>query len=88
MVQFCIKNSLVYIVYYFISQAQNGVSVASALNLNAVNFIFLFLGIAFHGSLRRYIDAVVEGVKGAAGIILQFPFYAGIMGMMTMHMQY
>lgn len=78
-----VAAGLVYIVYYFISQAQKGVSVASALNLNAVNFIFLFLGIAFHGSLRRYIDAVVEGVKGAAGIILQFPFYAGIMGMMT-----
>lgn len=74
---------LVYIVYYFISSAHNGVSVASALNLNTVNFIFLFLGIAFHGSLRRYIDAIVEAIKGAAGIILQFPFYAGIMGMMT-----
>ncbi len=74
---------LVYIVYYFISQAQKGVSVASALNLNTVNFIFLFLGIAFHGSLRRYIDAIIEAVKGASGIILQFPFYAGIMGMMT-----
>jgi len=73
----------IYIVYYFITQAQKGVSVASSLNLNIVNFIFLFLGIAFHGSLRRYIDAVVEAVKGAAGIILQFPFYAGIMGMMT-----
>jgi len=74
---------LVYIVYYFITQAQKGANVAASLNLNIVNFVFLFLGIAFHGSLRKYIDAVVEAVKGAAGIILQFPFYAGIMGMMT-----
>ena len=55
----------------------------ASLGLNTVNFIFLFLGILFHGSLRSYIDAIEEAVKGAGGIILQFPFYAGIMGMMT-----
>lgn len=64
-----------YIVYYF---ATNGFK----LGLNIVNFTFLFIGILLHGNLRRYIDAVFEAVKGSAGIILQFPFYAGIMGMM------
>ena len=56
---------------------------AAALNLNIVNFIFLFLGILLHGDLRRYVDAIGEAAAGAAGILLQFPFYAGIMGMMT-----
>lgn len=65
-----------FIVYYFV---QNGF----ALTLDLVNFMFLFLGILFHGTPRKYLIAVQEAVKGAGGIIVQFPFYAGIMGMMT-----
>ena len=72
-----------YIVLYFIQQGKAGVSVGSSLNLDIVNMIFLFLGILLHGNLRRYVDAIAEAASGAAGVLLQFPFYAGIMGMMT-----
>jgi short-chain fatty acids transporter len=65
-----------YIVYHFSTKGFD-------LGLNIVNFIFMFVGILLHGTLRRYIDAIIEAAKGASGIILQFPFYAGIMGMMT-----
>ena len=65
-----------YIVYYFI---ENGFT----LGLNIVNFIFLSLGILLHGDLRKYVDAIGDAAGGAAGILLQFPFYAGIMGMMV-----
>ncbi|MBW7055508.1 TIGR00366 family protein [Paracoccus bogoriensis] len=54
-----------------------------ALNLNVVNFLFLFLGILFHGSPRSLLTALDEGVRGGAGIVIQFPFYAGIMAIMT-----
>ena len=67
---------VVYLVYYFIN---NGFD----LNLNIVNLIFLILGILFHATPIRYVRAIDQAVKGAGGIILQFPFYAGIMGMMT-----
>lgn len=53
------------------------------LNLNILNFIFLILGLALHGSVRRYGETFANGARAAAGIILQFPFYAGIMGMMA-----
>lgn len=53
------------------------------LNLNILNFSFLMLGLALHGSLQRYTETFASGVRAAAGIILQFPFYAGIMGMMA-----
>lgn len=53
------------------------------LNLNIVNFIFLFLGLALHKTPVRYMNAVTDATKGASGIILQFPFYGGIMGMVT-----
>ncbi len=65
----------IYIFYYF---GKNGFK----LNLNIVNFMFLFAGIILHWTPRRFLDAVSNAAKGTAGIILQFPFYAGIMGMM------
>ncbi|GGC83415.1 short-chain fatty acids transporter [Thalassobacillus devorans] len=67
---------LAFIVYHFI---QNGLD----LNINIVNFTFLFLGIIFHKTPRRFLNSVTDGVKNAGGIIIQFPFYAGIMGMMV-----
>lgn len=53
------------------------------LNLDIVNLIFLVLGVAFHKTPIRYVQAINEAVVGAGGIVLQFPFYAGIMGLMT-----
>lgn len=53
------------------------------LDPNSINFLFLFLGLALHGSARAYVDAVTEAARGCAGIILQFPFYAGIMGVLA-----
>ena len=64
-----------YIVYNFAVKGFN-------LSLNIVNMIFLFLGVALHGDLRKYVDAIGDAAGGAAGILLQFPFYAGIMGLM------
>lgn len=66
---------LAYIVLYFV----NG----GGLNLNIVIFIFLTLGIILHKTPHQYLSAFNEAVKGAGGIILQFPLYAGIMGMMV-----
>ncbi|WHY00399.1 short-chain fatty acid transporter [Neobacillus sp. DY30] len=67
---------LVFLFYYF---ANNGFK----LNLDIVNFLFLFLGILFHGTPKQFLDAVLNAVKGTSGIIVQFPFYAGLMGLMT-----
>ena len=72
-----------YIVLYFVDVVKKGGNIAASLNLNIVNMIFMFLGILLHGNLRKYVDAIGEAASGAAGILLQFPFYAGIIGMMT-----
>lgn len=53
------------------------------LNLNVVNTIFLFLGILLHGTARSLLSSLDQAVKGGAGIVIQFPFYAGIMAIMT-----
>jgi len=53
------------------------------LTLNVVNFGFLTLAIILHGTPRRLLRALDEAIKGGAGIVIQFPFYAGIMAIMV-----
>lgn len=64
-----------YIVFAF------GTKGFAALDINMVNFIFLFVGILLYGNIANYVRAVGAAAGGTAGIIFQFPFYAGIMGM-------
>ena len=54
-----------------------------ALDLNSVIMLFLFTGVLLHGTPLAYVRAFSKAATGAAGIILQFPFYAGIMGIIT-----
>lgn len=52
----------------------------NSLKLNTVIMLFLFLGIILHKTPIAYVKAFTKSSTGAAGILLQFPFYAGIMG--------
>jgi len=54
-----------------------------SLNLNIINFSFLFLAILLHGSPRRFLTSLEEAIRGTAGIVIQFPFYAGIAAIMA-----
>lgn len=54
-----------------------------AFDLGSVIMLFLFLGVLLHGTPLVYVRAFTKAATGAAGIILQFPFYAGIMGIIT-----
>ncbi|NLQ21695.1 short-chain fatty acid transporter [Shewanella sp. S-1] len=67
---------LVYLGYYFWVQG-------GSLNLNLVNFLFLFLAILLHQTPRSLLTSLNEAIKGGAGIVIQFPFYAGIMAVMV-----
>ncbi|MEQ6916489.1 short-chain fatty acid transporter [Halomonas aquatica] len=53
------------------------------LNLNVVNFLFLFLAIVLHRTPQNLLNSLNEAIKGGAGIVIQFPFYAGIMAIMV-----
>ncbi|TDR51141.1 short-chain fatty acids transporter [Halomonas ventosae] len=53
------------------------------LNLNVVNFLFLSLAIVLHRTPRSLLESLQEAIKGGAGIVIQFPFYAGIMAIMV-----
>lgn len=55
----------------------------SAVGFNEVNALMFALGLACHGSARSYLRALEDAAVGCAGIVVQFPIYAGIMGMMS-----
>lgn len=54
----------------------------SVITLNYINFLLFGLGLLLHGTISSFTNAVTEAVKGASGILIQFPLYAGIMGVM------
>ena len=54
-----------------------------ALDLNVLNFGFLMIGMVLYLSPTKYEQEFNVAVKGTAGIIMQYPFYAGIIGIMT-----
>lgn len=54
-----------------------------SLNLNTVNFAFVFLGILLFASPAHYLSTLGDGVRIVSGIIVQYPFYAGIMGILV-----
>ena len=53
------------------------------LNLNVINFLFLFVAIVLHRTPQRLLASLQEAIRGGAGIVIQFPFYAGIMAIMV-----
>lgn len=65
---------IAYLVQYFVK--------GGSLNLNIVNYLFIFLAIVLHGTPRRLLHSLQQAIQGGAGIVIQFPFYAGIMAVM------
>jgi short-chain fatty acids transporter len=53
----------------------------AVLTLNTVNLAFLSLGILLHRNPASLVKAAEQGSRMLHGIVLQFPLYAGIFGM-------
>jgi short-chain fatty acids transporter len=61
-----------------------GKGFASAIsNLNTYNFLFLVAGLLLHWRPRRFLDAVARAVPATTGVLIQFPLYGGIAGILT-----
>src|SRR5258706_4233269 len=52
-------------------------------DINLVIFLFLIAGLALHGSPLNYADAVKNAAKQTGSMMLQYPVYGGIMGIIT-----
>ena len=55
----------------------------NALSVNIINFSFLMVGILLHRTPARLMHAVASATPAVWGVILQFPFYAGIAAIIT-----
>ncbi|SEC81989.1 short-chain fatty acids transporter [Tenacibaculum sp. MAR_2009_124] len=56
--------------------------IALKITPNLINFFMLGLGIILHGSFKNFTNAVGESISDVSGILIQFPLYFGIMGIM------
>jgi len=56
----------------------------AALDLNSYNFLFLMSGLLLHWRPRSFTRAVSNAVPTTSGVLIQFPFYGGIFGIVTM----
>jgi len=54
----------------------------SVIDPNYLNFVLLGLSLLFCGTIARFLSRVKEAMGAAAGILIQFPLYFGIMGIM------
>ena len=70
---------LTIVVYIFMTYSQKGFS----LNLDIVSWTFLAFGLMLASSPMHFIKLVNNAASTVGPIILQYPFYSGIMGMMA-----
>jgi short-chain fatty acids transporter len=55
----------------------------AALDLNNYNLIFITVGMILHWRPKRFLKAVAQSVPATGGVLIQFPFYAVIFGMIV-----
>lgn len=69
-----------YLVDVFRSSPQGALA---ALDLNTYNLIFITVGLLLHWRPKRFLQAVTHAVPATGGVLIQFPFYAVIFGMIA-----
>ncbi len=67
----------------FLAMEFRGKGGIAALDLNNFNFAFLALGLLLHWRPRSFLAAVARSVPATAGVLVQFPFYAGVFGIIS-----
>ncbi len=73
---------LIFLVVWFYQLLNTEKSFYDFINLDSINFILFGLAIFLNGSLRNFVGAAEQAITGSTGILIQFPLYAGIMGIM------
>ena len=69
-----------YLIDFFRTSPQGALA---ALDLNTYNLIFITAGLLLHWQPRRFVRAVADAVPATGGVLIQFPFYAVIFGMIV-----
>lgn len=72
-------TGLIIFIYACIKAKQTGLAVV---NPNFINLVLLALALALHKNISHFLKALNQAISGASGILIQFPLYFGIMGIM------
>jgi short-chain fatty acids transporter len=73
----------IYIGRTILARASNVSEALNALDFNTINIFLLMFGALLHWTPARLMRAFREATPATWGMLLQFPFYAGIFGVMT-----
>lgn len=73
----------VYLARSIAGRSSNLAEALNALDFNNINLLLLMLGALLHWTPASLMRAVREATPATWGVLLQFPFYAGIFGIMT-----
>jgi short-chain fatty acids transporter len=75
--------AMVTLMLAFLGQQIAAKGLASAIDLNNFNLLFLALGMLLHWRPRAFLRAAANATPATAGVLVQFPFYAGILGIIS-----
>lgn len=73
---------LVIIGFIYIAHLMIETGPIAALNLNNYNFMLLMIGLLLHWTPRNFLNSVTSSVPAISGVLIQFPLYAGIFGIL------
>ncbi len=69
-----------YLIDFFRTSPQGALA---ALDLNTYNLMFITVGLLLHWKPRNFVRSVADAVPATGGVLIQFPFYAVIFGMIV-----
>lgn len=76
-------GGLIFFTALYKAYTHPGFSDLSFISPNWINLSLLGLGMVFHARFDHFLKAVDDAIGGAAAILIQFPLYFGIMGVMS-----
>jgi short-chain fatty acids transporter len=73
----------VYLIRSILARSSTPAEIVNAFDFNSINLFLLMLGALLHWTPASLMRAVRDATPAASGVLLQYPFYAGIFGMMV-----
>jgi len=68
---------------FMVAWNYEGATSTGFISVNFINFTLLGLALFLHGSIRSFLSGIERSISDASGILIQFPLYFGIMGIMS-----
>lgn len=71
------------LLFWFYKSFYLSLTFIKSINPNQINLFLLGASLFLHRNIKSYLDALGQAIGGSSGILIQFPLYFGIMGIMN-----